>query len=119
MADGEESDVEEESSTPVEGSLLSQKDLLKLHRQLGHASSFNLLRLIRLADRRCNEQDLLNAITQCGCHTMDKKAGKPFANKHLPKQAGEVFFADIMYPIRRSRDYPALLMAGELTRFCS
>ena len=116
---GGETDVEEKPSTPAEGSLLSQKEPLKLHRQLGHASSFSLLRSIRLAHRRCNEQDLLGAISECGCHTMGKKAGNPFVNKHLPKQAGEIVFADITYPIKRSRDYPALLMTDGLTRFCS
>ena len=79
---------------------MAKVELLKLHRQLGRASSFNMLRLNRLAGRKCNEQELLAAITQCGGHTMDKRAGEPLANKNLPKQAGGIAFADIMCPIR-------------------
>ena len=66
---------------------------------------------------RAQEQDIDDALAQCGWHAIDSRVEKPFINKHFPSTDGEVVFADLFYPVNRIRKYPAALRTDSLTRF--
>ena len=78
-----------------------------------------LKRIIDSAKCIVNEQDINDVVNQCGCHRVDSRADRAFDTRHLPTYAGEVVFADILYPVQRRRDSPAVLFTDALTRYCS
>ena len=110
---------QEVTSGPIKEAVrvVTVEEILKIHRQLGHATRTALKRVLGLAKYRIQEQDIEDALRRCGCHVIDSRVEKPFINKHIPSTAGEVVFADLFYPVHRSRKYPAVLFTDSLTRF--
>ena len=103
---------------PTETNTLSGAELLKIHRQIGHASFTAMKRLLRMERKTAHEQVLARSITSCGCAKMDSRSEKPSTNRHIACGVGEVVFADLLYTANRSRSFPACLFTDSLTRFC-
>ena len=75
---------------------LSSEDVLKIHRQLGHASRSSLSRLIKLSKRKCTDQSIAEALRKCSCHRIDNSTQRPFGNIHLLKPS-ETWFLQMCF----------------------
>lgn len=111
----EQNDVDEEGNVSEE---MSQKEVLKVHKQLGHATKNALTQLFRQANRKCCDQTIADALNECNCHRINSDVQKPFTNRHPPAQVGDVVFADVFFSQQRSRAYPAIVFTESVTRFC-
>ena len=97
---------------------MTQKEVLKVHKKLGHATKHALVQLFRQANRKCCDQTIVDALNECNCHRLNSAVQKPFSNRHTPAEVGDVVRADIFSPQQRSRAYPAIVFTESVTLFC-
>ena len=120
----ESNDMEEDEGSgetelsPKKNAVLQKNDILKIHQQLGRIATSSMKHLMSNAKIRFSEQEIRDVIAACGRNRQDGRDGKSLVGKHLPSQLGRAIFADIYYPVGRSRPYPSILFADSMYRFC-
>ena len=97
---------------------LDSNALLKVHKQLGHASAATISRICKHAGKTISEKDLLQVVRDCGCGRTEAPPQIPRINRYQCTEIGETVFADIIYPDSHRQNMPAILFVCAFSRFC-
>ena len=100
------------------GASLDSAEILKLHKQLGHAPSATIVRVCLRAGRKVVEKEVLQIIRDCGCGRAEAAPQVPRLNRYQSISPGVTVFSDIIYPDSHRQDRPAVILVCSFSRFC-
>ena len=97
---------------------LNSRDVLKLHKQLAHASDATIIRVCSRAGRNVVEKEVLQTIRDCWRGRAEAAPQVPRLNRYQAPSHGVAVFSDIIYPESHRRDRPEVISVCSFHRFC-
>ena len=97
---------------------MSEVELLRLHRNLAHASPGSLFRVLKAAHYFNTEAQIKTVVDSRGCTQQNVHTQPPLIKEHLPEFAGHTVCSDIFYPLGEdAQKNPYALFVCALSRF--
>ena len=96
---------------------LGSDEVLKLHKQLGHAPAATIIRVRMRAGRKVVGEDVLQTIPDCGGGRAEAAPQVPRLNRYQSISPGVTVFSDIIYPDSHRQDRPAVIFVCSFSRF--
>ena len=97
--------------------VLDSQELVKVHKQLGHANVRQLSSVLREAGYEVNRVEIESMIDNCGCRGSRTKSYACLANAHLAPYPGYAVFVDIIYLRKTGHQDPYVMIIDSFSRF--
>ena len=84
--------------TARESRNLTDEEIIKIHRQLGHCSEKQLVELLKFGGRRISPKQIQRVMKKCNCQRSVRRITPPVVSRWIARFSGEVVAIDTIYP---------------------